>query len=233
MGPGPQPSLANVARVGLRNFENRLERLVEGTFSRVFKSAVRPVELGRRMVREMDSRRSIGVSGKTVAPNEFTIRVSESDHEQLEPIHDSLVRELCDTAREHARDEGYSFLGPITVQFEVDPGLRTGIFQVHALLAEAEGGVAVGSLVLPNGQRVVLGEYVLSIGRLPECTITLNDPNVSRRHAEIRPSGAGYRITDLGSTNGTLVNGRRIHEHQLADGDVLTFGATQITFVES
>jgi hypothetical protein len=219
--------------VGLRNFENRLERMVEGTFSRVFKSGVRPVELGRRMVREMDGKRSIGVSGKTVAPNEFTIRLSESDRDELEPMHDSLVRELCDTAREHARDESYSFVGPITVTFETDPGLHTGNFHVAARLAEAEGGAAVGSLILPNGQRVVLGEYLLSIGRLPECTITLGDPNVSRRHAEVRPSGAGYRIVDLGSTNGTVVNGQRVHDHQLVEGDVIQFGATEIVFTES
>jgi hypothetical protein len=219
--------------VGLRNFENRLERMVEGTFSRVFKSGVRPVELGRRMVREMDDKRSIGVSGKTVAPNDFTITLSETDRDELQPIHDSLVRELCDTAREHARDEGYSFLGPISVTFATDPELHTGSFHVAGKLVEAEGGVAVGSLVLPGGQRVVLGEYLLTVGRLPECTITLADPNVSRRHAEIRPSGAGYRLIDLGSTNGTLVNGRRVHEHQLVDGDTITFGATAITFVES
>jgi hypothetical protein len=219
--------------VGLRSFENRLERMVEGTFSRVFKSGVRPVELGRRMVREMDGRRSIGVSGKTVAPNEFTIRLSESDHAELEPIHDSLVRELCDTAREHARDSGYSFLGPIAVTLETDADLHTGSFTVAGRLAEAEGGAPVGSLVLPGGQRVVLGEYLLTIGRLPECTITLGDPNVSRRHAEIRPSGAGYRLVDLGSTNGTLVNGERVHEHQLRDGDTITCGATVLTFVES
>jgi hypothetical protein len=219
--------------VGLRNFESRLERMVEGTFSRVFKSGVRPVELGRRMVREMDGRRSIGVSGKTVAPNEFTIRLSESDRAELEPIHDSLVRELCETAREHAREEGYSFLGPITVTLESDDELHTGSFTVSGRLVEAEGGVAVGSLILPGGQRVVLGEYLLTIGRLPECTITLGDPNVSRRHAEIRPSGAGYRVIDLGSTNGTLVNGQRVHEHQLRDGDVITCGATSMTFTES
>ena len=219
--------------VGLRNFENRLERMVEGTFSRVFKSGVRPVELGRRMVREMDGKRSIGVSGKTVAPNDFTIRLSDTDRTELEPIHESLVRELCDTAREHARDEGYTFVGPISVNFETDEGLHTGNFNVAARLVEAEGGVAVGSLILPNGQRVILGEYVLSIGRLPECTIALGDPNVSRRHAEIRPAGAGYRLTDLGSTNGTLVNGQRVHEHQLTDGDVVQFGATEIVFTES
>jgi hypothetical protein len=185
------------------------------------------------MVREMDGKRSIGVSGKTVAPNEFTIRLSESDAKELEPIRDSLVRELCDTAREHARDSGYSFLGPINVTLDTDPDLHTGIFQVAGRLAEAEGGVAVGSLVLPGGQRVVLGEYLLTIGRLPECTITLGDPNVSRRHAEIRPSGAGYRLIDLGSTNGTLVNGRRVHEHQLSDGDTITCGGTTMSFVES
>jgi hypothetical protein len=207
--------------------------MVEGTFSRVFKSGVRPVELGRRMVREMDGKRSIGVSGKTVAPNDFTISLSESDRTELEPMHDSLVRELCDTAREHARDEGYTFVGPIAVTLETDEGLHTGNFHVVARLVEAEGGAAVGSLILPNSQRVVLGEYLLSIGRLPECTITLGDPNVSRRHAEIRPAGTGYRLTDLGSTNGTLVNGQRAHEHQLVDGDVLQFGATEIVFTES
>jgi hypothetical protein len=219
--------------VGLRNFEGRLERLVEGTFSRVFKSGVRPVELGRRVVREMDSKRSIGVSGKPVAPNSFAIRVSATDHQELEPIHDSLVRELCDTAREHARDEGYSFLGPISVTLDADESLHTGGFTVTGRLVEAEGGMAVGALVLPTGQRVVLGEFIVTIGRLPECTITLADPNVSRRHAEIRPAGSGYRLIDLGSTNGTLVNGIKVRERELADGDVITFGATAISFVAS
>jgi hypothetical protein len=219
--------------VVLRNFESRLERLVDGAFSRVFKSGVRPVELGRRMVREMDAKRSIGVSGKPVAPNAFTIRLSESDHAELASIHDSLVRELCDTAREHAREAGYSFLGPVAVAVEADAAQRPGTFAVSGRMIEAEGGAAVGALVLPTGQRVVLGEFVVTIGRLPECTITLADPNVSRRHAEIRPSGTGYRIVDLGSTNGTLVNGARVHEHELVDGDVVTFGATGITFVAS
>jgi hypothetical protein len=206
---------------------------VEGTFSRVFKSGVRPVELGRRVVREMDGKRSIGVSGKPVSPNEFVIRLSPTDHEELAPIHDSLVRELCDTAREHARDEGYSFLGPIAVTLEPDDTLHTGSFSIGARLVEAEGGAAVGALLLPTGQRVVLGEFVVSIGRLPECTITLGDPNVSRRHAEIRPAGAGYRLVDLGSTNGTLVNGLKVRERDLVDGDVITFGATAISFVAS
>ncbi len=207
--------------------------MVEGTFSRVFRSGVRPVELGRRLVREMDDRRSIGVSGRPMAPNAFTFRLSSTDHAELATIHDSLVRELSDAAREHARDEGYAFLGPVSVDIEPDDDLRTGMFELTARLVEGDGTGRVGALVLPTGQRVVLGEYVVTVGRLPECTITLADPNVSRHHAEIRPRGTGFVVVDLGSTNGTTVNERRITEHELADGDVISFGNTRFTFEAS
>ncbi len=227
------PPLANVHDVGLGNFENRLERMVEGVFSRVFRSGVRPVELGRRLVREMDLKRSIGVRGKTVTPNHFVIRLSESDLEQLEPMHDSLVRELRDAAREHARDESYTFVGPVTIEIEADPSLHTGIFSIAARMIEPEGGQPLGVLELPAGQRVVLGDFVVTIGRMPECTITLNDGNVSRTHAEIRPSSSGFMLRDLASTNGTKVNGQRVVERELQDGDTITFGETTLTYVVS
>jgi hypothetical protein len=220
--------------VGLRAIERRLEQMVEGTFARVFKSGVRPVEIGRRLVREMDDRRSIGVNGRPVAPNAFTVRLSPEDHEQMAGIRESLIRELSNAAREHARDESYGFLGPITFDIQPDELLHTGQFRVSGRLAEGEGAGTVGTLVLPTGQRVVLGEFVLTIGRLPECTITLADTNVSRKHAEVRPEGAGFMLSDLGSTNGTFVNGARITQHELADGDVITFGgAAKITFEAS
>jgi hypothetical protein len=219
--------------VGTRGFERRLERVVEGTFSRLFRSGVRPVELGRRLVREMDDRRSIGVTGRTVAPNSFTFTLREQDHTELAQIHDTLVRELCEAAREHARDESYGFLGPVRVELLADPAMRTGAFTLQARLVEAEGGAAVGTLVLPSGERLVLGEYVVTIGRLPDSTLSLADANVSRNHAEIRPRGAGYVVVDLGSTNGTKVNGAPITERALADGDVVTFGSTDIRFDES
>jgi hypothetical protein len=204
--------------------------MVEGTFSRLFRSGVRPVELGRRLVREMDDRRSIGVTGRTVAPNSFTFTLSEQDNTELTQIHDTLVRELCDAAREHARDESYGFLGPVRVEILSDPAMRTGAFTLQARLVEAEGGAAVGTLVLPSGERLVLGEFVVTIGRLPDSTLSLVDANVSRNHAEIRPRGAGYVVVDLGSTNGTKVNGTRITERALVDGDVVTFGSTDIRF---
>lgn len=219
--------------MGLGNFESRLERMVEGVFSRVFRSGVRPVELGRRLVREMDLKRSIGVRGTTVAPNHFVIRLSESDREQLEPMHESLVRELRDAARGHARDESYGFVGPVAVEIVADPSLHTGVFAISARMLEHVGGRVLGVLELPTGQRVVLGEFIVTIGRSPECTITLHDTNVSRNHAEIRPSDIGYSVIDLGSTNGTKVNGQRITERDLRDGDIVTFGVTALTYVAS
>jgi hypothetical protein len=219
--------------VGLGNFESRLERMVEGVFSRVFKSGVRPIELGRRLVREMDLTRSIGVRGTTVTPNEFVIRLSPDDHEQLEPMHESLVRELRDAARQHAREEQYAFVGPVSVTLEVDPALRMGTFVLTGRMVEPEGGRPTGVLELPTGQRVVLGEFVVTIGRMPGSTITLNDANVSRNHAEIRPTDSGFVLVDLGSTNGTKVNGQRVRERELRDGDVLTFGATEIGFAQA
>lgn len=219
--------------MALRGFEHRLERLVEGTFARVFRSGLKPVELGRRLTREMDANRSVGVSGEPVAPNSFVIQLAPEDAAQFAEVNESLRRELADAAREHARDEGYAFLGPISVEIVVGDRLKAGNFRIAAGLREGDGGVAPGSLVLPDGQRIVLGEAIFSIGRLSDCTLVLEDSNVSRRHAEIRPQGTGFKVIDLGSTNGTLINGERIAERQLRDGDVIEFGAVKIRFEAS
>ena len=220
-------------RVGIRGFERQLERMVEGTFARVFRSGLRPVELGRRLVREMDTNRSVGVNGERVAPNHFTFELAQEDADRFADMTESLRRELADAAREHARDEDYSFLGPVGVDFVVEPRLKTGNFRVAAGLREGEGGVAPGSLVLPDGERVVLGEAIVAVGRLSDATLVLEDPNVSRNHAEIRPHGTGFKLVDLGSTNGTLVNGERVGERQLRDGDLIEFGSIAIRFEAS
>jgi hypothetical protein len=219
--------------MGIRGFERRLERMVEGAFARAFRSGLRPVELGRRLVREMDDHRSVGVKGGTVVPNSFTVALAPSDHENFEGVHDSLSRELADAVREHARDEGYQFMGPIEVELRVDDGLRTGTFKITSRLKEGMGGHGAGSIVLPTGDRFTLGEHTIAVGRHPDSNIVLADPNVSRNHAEIRPRGDGYVVVDLGSTNGSRVNGVRINEQVLEDGDELTFGNTRMRFEAS
>ncbi|MGQ0434027.1 MAG: FhaA domain-containing protein [Microthrixaceae bacterium] len=219
--------------MGIRGFERRLERMVEGAFARAFKSGLRPVELGRRLVREMDDNRSVGVRGGTVVPNAFKVSLSASDLEQFEGVQDSLERELADAAREHARDEGYTFMGPVEVHLDEDNRLHTGAFQIVGRLVEGPGGSGAGSIVLPNGDRFSLTESIITIGRHPDSNLVLGDPNVSRNHAEIRPQGERYVVVDLGSTNGSRINGVRIDTQVLQDGDELTFGNTRMRFEAS
>ena len=128
--------------MGLKGFERRLERLVEGVFARAFKSSLKPVELGRRLVREMDDQRTVNVQGKVAAPNDFTITLGPEDHEQFVAIEESLVRELGDAARSHAREEGYVFMGPVEVHLRKDDDLGTGSFGLSARFKEGAGGTS-------------------------------------------------------------------------------------------
>ena len=219
--------------MGIKGFERSLENMVEGVFARVFRSGLRPIELGRRLVREMDDNRSVDVRGRTIVPNAFTISVSAEDFDRFAEIGDSLSRELCDAAREHAHDESYAFPGPVSVELVADARTHAGTFTVVGRMKEGAGGVGAGSLVLPNGQRVVLGERVISLGRLAECDVVLTDTNVSRRHAEVRPTPDGFALVDLGSTNGCKVNGVPAVHRDLRDGDELMVGNTRILFQAS
>jgi hypothetical protein len=217
--------------MGLQRFERRLERLVEGAFSKAFRSGLQPVEIGRRLAREMDARRTLGVRG-TVVPNEFVIGLAHEDLERFESFHDSLVKELADAVREHAREESYHFIGPVEVTIVESPGAKRGDLVVEATIREGPEG-AVGALVLPDGRRVQLGDQQAIIGRMPDCAVSLSDPQVSRQHAAVRPTEHGYEVVDLGSTNGTLVNGHVVREQSLTDGDVIVIGSTSIRYEES
>lgn len=203
-------------------------------FARAFRSGLRPIELGRKMVREMDEHRTVDVKGRVVVPNQYLFTLSPTDHATFEEIADALTRELCDAAREYARDEGYTFMGPVQVALRVDEALKAGRFNVMSKLQETRTGGAVGAIILGSGERRQLGTDLVRLGRLPECEIPLADPNVSRVHAEIRPSGSGYTITDLGSTNGTRVNGSPLSgPHQLRDGDEISIGTARLRFEAS
>ncbi|HTT85737.1 MAG TPA: DUF3662 and FHA domain-containing protein [Acidimicrobiales bacterium] len=218
--------------MGLQQFEQRLERLVEGAFSKAVRGGLQPVEIARRLTREMDLIRRVGVKG-LIAPNAFLVFLSPEDARRFDSFADALARELGDAAREHARAEGYEFVGPVTVGLHSSDTLRRGRFTVTAEVKEGPDGVAAGSLVLPDGSRIVLGVEPIVIGRLPECAVVLNDQNVSRRHAEIRRSGSDVVVVDLRSTNGTRVNGNPVTERVLEDGDDIMVGTTVLRFETS
>jgi len=220
--------------MGLQSFEHSLERMVEGVFSRGSRSSIRPVELGRRILRDMDDHRSVDVKGRRIVPNVFSIRLSARDHAAFADIDEALHAELCETAREYARAEGYHFMGPVIVEMAVDNSLKPGRFATSCRMKEAGGGVGVGSLVMASGERIPLGFQPISIGRLPDCTVPVNDANVSRRHAEVRAAAGNFAVVDLGSTNGTKVNGIRIQGEQLLnDGDIVSVGSTHLRFEAS
>jgi len=218
--------------MGLQQFERRLERLVEGAFAKAFRSGLQPVELGRRLSREMDLQRRVGVHG-LIAPNQFKVALSAADAEQFSSFSEALVRELSEAVREHARDEGYHFVGPVEVALEPDPSLGQGEFLVAGEIVAGPGGHAAGSLFLPDGSRVAIGDEPVTIGRQAECDVVLEDSNISRRHAEVRRQGEDYVLVDLGSTNGSKVNGTRVKQQALADGDEITLGKTLLRFEAS
>lgn len=205
---------------------------MEGAFAKAFRGDVHPVELLRRLTRDMDANRAHGVRG-VIAPNHYTIALAPADHDRFASFHDSLVRDLADGAREHARAEGYQFLGPVTVELNQDPGVGSGTFLLASEVREGPGGRGVGTVVLPDGSRVSVGDDPVVIGRMPECEVALSDQNVSRRHAEVRRQGGEFVVVDLGSTNGTRVNGSGVKERRLVDGDEITVGATTLRFETS
>jgi hypothetical protein len=216
--------------MGMQGFERRLERLVEGSFSKAFRSGLEPVEVGRRLTRVLDAERSVGVDGVPVAPNNIGVYLSPDDFDRFESFADALARELAETAREHAKAEGYHFVGPVTVTLVADDELRAGECDIAAEIHE---GIRVGSLVLPDGRRVPLGEQPLVIGRNADCGIVVADARASRQHAEIRAQGNGFVVHDLDSMNGTLVNGTAVREHPLTDGDEVRLGNTVLRFEAS
>ena len=214
--------------MGLQQFEQRLERLVEGAFAKAFRGELQPIELGRRLTREMDLRRTVAVRG-LIVPNSFEVVLSEEDYERFGGFVDVLAQELAEAAREHARNESYTFLGPVTVSIGWAEDLARSTFAISSEVVEGEP-VARDFLVLPDGRRIGIFDEAVTIGRLPDCAVQLADPNASRRHAQVRRQGEAVYVVDLNSTNGTKVNGVPIRQHRLSDGDIVTVGMTPIRF---
>lgn len=215
--------------MGLERFERRLERLVEGTFAKAYRRGLQPVEIGRRLTREMDLQVTMGVRG-TIAPNVFRVVLSPEDVERFSSFADALSKELAEAARDHAHQEDYGLLGPVEVELLEDSDYRAGVFLVETEVQAGPGGGVPAAIALPGGEVIAIEESPIVVGRMPGCDVVLDDPNVSRRHAEFRREDGHIIVSDLGSTNGTLVNGEKMSERRLVDGDRITLGRTTIRF---
>jgi Protein of unknown function (DUF3662)/FHA domain len=242
----------------LQRFEHRLEGMVEGAFARAFKSELQPVEVASAIQREMDDRAAIVAQGRTLVPNDFVVEVAEDDYARLDMYADSLGIELATLAREYAKEQGYSFVGPVRMRFEGVRDLTTGTFRILSGvirgttvedgeirrpatdLPQPAGGFSGNPRLLvsspdggPDGGRQRTYEIttpLVILGRGTDCDLRLVDPGVSRHHAEIRVEDGEVVLVDLGSTNGTFVNGQPVRRVPLADGTRVTLGRTTLVF---
>jgi Protein of unknown function (DUF3662)/FHA domain len=220
-------------------FERRLDRMVSGTFAKAFKSEVQPVEVAAALQRECDDRAAIVTRGRTMVPNDFAVELGQHDYDRLAMYAEPLGAELAAMVREHAEEQSYQFVGPVVVRFELVDDLDTGMFRVlskaiasgpvpeagTATLAPAEVAAAleVGATTLALTRRHTV------LGRGAESDLRLEDPGISRRHAEIVLSDPP-RISDLSSTNGTFVDGERVTSAELYDGARIGIGTLTVIF---
>jgi hypothetical protein len=233
--------------------------MVEGTFARVFKSELQPVEVASAIQHEMDERAAIEAQGRTLVPNDFVVEIAQTDAERLDILVESLGLELATLARDHAKEQGYSFVGPVRIRFEGVPELATGLFRIrsgvirgHTVeagevrqpvsdLPRSGGGqfpgrprlVIAGSQPgtgVETGSTYELQTPVTLLGRGTDCDLRMVDNGVSRHHAELRVEDGQVVLVDLGSTNGTFVNGQPVRRVVLTDGTNVTLGRTTMVF---
>ena len=249
----------------LRSIESKLESLFEGVFGRAFRTNVQPVELARKLVKEMDDHRNVSVS-RVYVPNEYTVYLAPPDRAQFQNYETQLTDELAEYLAEHARRENYALLTPPRVLFETDRDLDVGMFGIATRLAQVEPGSEPPAEAAARGATMVYAPMpavaqateaaspvelgvesevaVLTwdggreeatrpravLGRSKDADIQVSDPNVSRRHAELRREGSAYWLVDLDSTNGIEVRGKRVKRLKLEDGTRFTIGSTEVTF---
>jgi hypothetical protein len=248
----------------LRDFERRLEGAVEGVFGRIFKSGVQPVELGKRLRREMADHKAVGVN-RNYVPNVYTFELSAIDREHFKDYENALTSELANVAVETARENDWAMMGRARIDFITDDTLTEGRFKVTGKVeadepsaqAPAQGGAAgesagpltamlpgevrqgkvraPASMTLLSGPRSGTGFWPLdspelTIGRGETAGATLADPGISRMHARIVREGDDFVVEDLGSTNGTEVNGQLVKRRRLADGDRVRLGSSTLQF---
>ncbi|HYL26643.1 MAG TPA: FhaA domain-containing protein [Candidatus Nitrosotalea sp.] len=216
------------------SFFTKLEQFcasfVERTFAKTFPSDLEPAQIARKLVSMMEGETRED-DGRLHAPGSYAVYVSPSDFERLAEHQKYLERAWADLLRDLAGRFGVVFEEKPRVVMAARTSVPLGAIEIEiAGPAEPAKSYSLRTLegVPPNG--VYALERTSTIGRSEESTIVLLDPGVSRAHAVIEIGRGPAVVRDLGSTNGTFVNGRRIERERLRDGDELRFGNTRMRF---
>ncbi|MEV4736875.1 MULTISPECIES: DUF3662 and FHA domain-containing protein [unclassified Microbacterium] len=211
----------------LDSFEKGLERAVNSAFAKTFRSGIQPVEIASALRREADTKAAVVSRDRIIAPNNYVVRLSADDYERMQGLGGALTDELHALLTKHAKSQGYSFAGPLAIALEADD-IATGTVRVSS--GTVEGRVNWQAVIDVDGRRHPLTRARTVIGRGTDADITIADAGSSRKHVEILWDGERAMMRDLGSTNGTKVNGAKVREAGLPTDTTLTIGRTDLIF---
>lgn len=237
---------------GLDRFEAFAEQLLEGSLSRWAGGRLEPVEIAKRLAREMDARQTVG-AGKVFVPNRYQVYLNPATLKEFKPFQDALEAELGNYLAEVADRRQFSFVDRPHVTLVEEPGVRPGDMRVSSQLTDAQGAdlgnanmtqelqvaairtaaATAGTLTawLYDGQRQIpVRTARFSMGRALDNDLVLEGAGVSRHHAHVEHRHSRYILRDLNSTHGTLVNGQPVQEVVLRDGDIISLGGERLTF---
>jgi len=225
----------------LARLERALERIVEGSIAGVFRLRVQPAEIGRRLERAMLDGRVTSV-GTSLAPNLYEVRLHPEDAAVFAGWDEALSREMETWLAELVFARGLSTIGPIRVRLVEDVSVGRRSVTAEGRFAGAAAPAAPRRRpdqdlprplrllpIEPGVPHLSLRSRPVTVGRADDNDLVLADPEVSRHHARLEPDGQGWRAIDLGSTNGTWVNGVRLNAATIAVGDEVAFGASRYT----
>lgn len=212
----------------LDSVERGLERAVNGAFARTFRSGVQPVEIAAGLKRELDIGSVVVDRDRVLAPNRFTVRVAQADASRLTALGGTLERELIGVVAKHAKRQGYQLLGDPDVELAIDDSLTTGVLEIDS--AQIEGRVSWSAAIEVDGVAHTLRTGTTTVGRGSEAEIRISDTAASRKHLQLIWDGNAGIARDLGSTNGSKIDGQRFREAALSPGTVITIGQTALRF---
>ncbi len=212
----------------LDSFERGLERAVNGVFAKTFKSGLAPIEITSALRRELDTKAAVVARDRILVPNKLTVKLSSPDYEKMIGLGQTLVDELVQQVQSHATAQHYSFAGGISVRLEENPRLSTGMIEVES--SSVKGAVNWTPVLDIGGKRYPITHSRTVIGRGTDADITVDDTGISRKHVEILWDGTRAQVNDLGSTNGSLLNGNPVSKAPLAPDSVIDIGRTRIIF---
>ncbi len=212
----------------LDNFERGLERAVNGAFAKTFKSGLQPVEITAALRRELDTKAAVVARDRILVPNSFTVRLSKSDYDRMVALGPTLTDELVQNVQQHAAAQHYSFAGGISISLSEDPSLSAGMLEIKS--DNVQGSVAWTPVLEINGKRHPILHSHTVIGRGSDADITVDDSAISRRHVEILWDGTRAQVNDLGSSNGSKLNGNPVAKAPLPPDSVIDIGRTRIVF---